>query len=66
MAGMKLILSRTGLTPSDIAIVIHGTTLATNAVIERKGARSALITTEGFRDVLAMRMGRSVAGTVRG
>ncbi len=38
----------------DIAIVIHGTTLATNAIIERKGARTALITTEGFRDVLAL------------
>ena len=38
----------------DIGIVIHGTTLATNAIIERKGARTALITTEGFRDVLAM------------
>ena len=35
-------------------IVVHGTTLATNAIIERKGARTALITTEGFRDVLAM------------
>jgi N-methylhydantoinase A len=54
MAGMKLILSRTGLTPADIALVIHGTTLATNAVIERKGARTALVTTDGFRDVLAM------------
>jgi N-methylhydantoinase A len=40
--------------PSDIALIIHGTTLATNAVIERKGARTALITTEGFRDVIAM------------
>jgi N-methylhydantoinase A len=54
MAGVKLILGRTGLSPADIALVIHGTTLATNAVIERKGARTALITTEGFRDVLAM------------
>jgi N-methylhydantoinase A len=54
MAGMKLILSRTGLMPADIALVIHGTTLATNAVIERKGARTALVTTDGFRDVLAM------------
>ena len=33
---------------------IHGTTLATNAIIERKGARTALLTTEGFRDVLAL------------
>ena len=40
---------------ADIAIVIHGTTLATNAIIERKGARTALVTTEGFRDVLALR-----------
>ena len=38
----------------DIGIVIHGTTLATNAVIERKGARTALLTTKGFRDVIAM------------
>ena len=35
-------------------LVIHGTTLATNAVIERKGARTALLTTEEFRDVLAL------------
>jgi len=42
------------LAPTDIGIVVHGTTLATNAIIERKGARTALITTEGFRDVLAM------------
>jgi N-methylhydantoinase A len=35
-------------------LVIHGTTLATNAVIERKGARTALLTTDGFRDVLAL------------
>jgi N-methylhydantoinase A len=54
MTGVALILDGTGLTPADIALVIHGTTLATNAVIERKGARTALITTEGFRDVLAM------------
>jgi N-methylhydantoinase A len=54
MTGMDLILAKTGLKPADIAFVIHGTTLATNAVIERKGARTALITTEGFRDVLAM------------
>jgi N-methylhydantoinase A len=37
---------------ADIDVFVHGTTLATNAVIERKGARTALIATEGFRDVL--------------
>ncbi len=54
MAGVAAILRSAGLVPADIALVIHGTTLATNALIERKGARTALITTEGFRDVLAM------------
>jgi N-methylhydantoinase A len=54
MAGIGRVLAAAGLRASDIAIVIHGTTLATNAVIERKGARTALLTTEGFRDVLAM------------
>src|ERR1019366_7092788 len=48
------ILRAAGLRPADIGIVIHGTTLATNAIIERKGAKTALLTTAGFRDVLAM------------
>jgi len=54
MEGVRAILASAGLRPADIAIVIHGTTLATNAIIERKGARTALVTTQGFRDVLAM------------
>jgi N-methylhydantoinase A len=54
LAGVRSILATAGLQPGDIALLIHGTTLATNAVIERKGARTALLTTEGFRDVLAM------------
>ncbi len=53
--GVRAILRSAGLHPSDIALIVHGTTLATNAIIERKGARTALITTEGFRDVLALR-----------
>ena len=40
--------------PSSVRLVIHGTTLATNAIIERKGARTALIVTEGHRDALEM------------
>src|SRR4029434_10744513 len=40
-----------GLQPSE---VIHGSTVATNALLERKGARTALLTTEGFEDVLAI------------
>jgi N-methylhydantoinase A len=54
MTGVRDILQTSGVAAPDIGIVIHGTTLATNAVIERKGARTALLTTEGFRDVIAM------------
>ena len=54
MAGVRDILLNSGVSAADIGIVIHGTTLATNAVIERKGARTALLTTQGFRDVIAM------------
>ncbi len=39
---------------ADVELLVHGTTLATNALIERKGARTALLTTAGFRDVLEM------------
>ena len=54
LEGVKAILRQAGLEPGDVALLVHGTTLATNAIIERKGARTALVTTEGFRDVLAM------------
>jgi len=50
MAAVISAVSRAGCKLGDIALVIHGTTLATNALIERKGAMTALITTEGFRD----------------
>jgi N-methylhydantoinase A len=40
------------LRPADIGDALHATTIATNAILERKGARAALITTAGFRDVL--------------
>jgi N-methylhydantoinase A len=50
--GFDEILARTGRTPGDVSIVIHGTTLVTNTLIERKGAPTGLITTRGFRDVL--------------
>ncbi len=54
ITGVRDILAAAGLGASDIQILVHGTTLATNALIERKGARTALITTAGFRDVLAL------------
>jgi N-methylhydantoinase A len=53
--GMHQVCAKAGITPSQISQIIHGTTLATNALIERRGAKTALITTEGFRDVIEMR-----------
>ncbi len=55
MDGMRKVCADHNLTPENIGQVIHGTTLATNALIERKGAKTALITTKGFRDVIEMR-----------
>ncbi len=52
MHGVSLALERAGLSPADFGGFIHGTTLATNALIERKGATVGVITTEGFRDIL--------------
>ncbi len=52
---IRAVLREAGLAPGDLSIIIHGTTLATNAIIERKGARTALVTTEGFRDTVEIR-----------
>nr|WP_314074631.1 hydantoinase/oxoprolinase family protein [uncultured Roseococcus sp.] len=48
--GTRILLRSAGVEGKAIGLVLHGTTLATNALIERKGARTALITTQGFRD----------------
>ena len=53
--GMRQVCTKAGIAPEAIGQIIHGTTLATNALIERRGARTALITTQGFRDVIEMR-----------
>lgn len=53
--GMQKVCERAGISPAEISQIIHGTTLATNALIERRGAKTALITTSGFRDVIEMR-----------
>ena len=54
LAGIGCALAATGLSPGAFDLVIHGTTLATNAIIQRGGARTALLVTEGFRDVVEM------------
>lgn len=53
--GIQQVCTKAIIQPSDINQIIHGTTLATNALIERRGAKTALITTQGFRDVIEMR-----------
>lgn len=53
--GIAIVAGQAGITPWQIDIVVHGTTLATNALIERRGARTAFVTTGGFRDVVEMR-----------
>ncbi|MHB8644277.1 MAG: hydantoinase/oxoprolinase family protein [Thermomicrobiales bacterium] len=53
--GMRETLAEAGELPAVVGTVIHGTTLVTNALIERKGARTALIATRGFRDAIEIR-----------
>jgi N-methylhydantoinase A len=62
--GLLSALRRSGVAPAGIAEIAHGTTVATNAVLERKGARTGLLTTAGFRDLLELRDGgrRSLRG----
>lgn len=54
MTGIARVLESAGVSGGDVGVVIHGTTLATNAIIERKGAHTALVVTEGFRDSVEM------------
>ena len=55
LAGIASVAARESVAMDEIAQIIHGTTLATNALIERRGARTALVTTAGFRDVIETR-----------
>lgn len=56
--GIGAILQRSGASAADVYQVVHGTTVATNAILEGRGAKSGLITTLGFRDVLDIRHSR--------
>ncbi|MBL81005.1 MAG: methylhydantoinase [Rhodospirillaceae bacterium] len=55
LTGLRRVCRQASVEPGRITQIIHGTTLATNALIERRGAKTALITTSGFRDVIEMR-----------
>ena len=55
-------LTALGIAPASIAAFVHGTTIATNALLERRGAVTGLLTTRGFRDVLEIGKGRRLTG----
>jgi N-methylhydantoinase A len=55
LSALHAVITEAGIEPGTVSVIIHGTTLATNALIERKGAQTALLTTEGFRDVVEIR-----------
>lgn len=54
LRGVSELLDDRAIPPADVLVMIHATTLATNCIIERDGAKTGLITTAGFRDVLEM------------
>jgi N-methylhydantoinase A len=55
LEGIDAVLAETGVAMAALGTIIHGTTLATNALIERRGAKTAFVTTAGFRDVIETR-----------
>src|SRR5262249_24170498 len=55
LAALRSVIADAGIAPGEVSLIIDGTTLATNATIERKGARPPLLTPEGFRDVVEIR-----------
>ena len=60
--GVLNALGELGIKTSDIKAFVHGTTIATNALLERKGAKTALITTEGFQDTIEIGRTRRLIG----
>ena len=50
--GLREFLQEVGSSTEGLRLIVHSTTLATNSIIERKGAKTALLTTKGFRDIL--------------
>ena len=58
IAGVSAVTAEAGIAIADVATIVHGTTLVTNAVIERRGAPTAMLVTKGFRDTLDIGMER--------
>jgi N-methylhydantoinase A len=59
LSGIHKIAEHAGIDPNDISVILHGTTVATNAVLEGKGARVGLITTKGFEQILHVARGQT-------
>ena len=57
-AGVAALISREGIVPEAVELVVHGTTLALNAIIQQKGARVALVVSSGNRDVMEIARAR--------
>jgi N-methylhydantoinase A len=55
LIALKLAMERHQITPAEVGLLSHATTVVTNAILKDSGARAALITTRGFRDVLELR-----------
>src|SRR5690606_8112221 len=53
--GLRQAIDEHGVAPDEVSLLSHATTVVTNALLEEKGARAALVTTRGFRDVLELR-----------
>src|SRR5213592_245698 len=54
MAAIDAVLTRAGAQPTDVELLAHGMTVATNALLEGRGARTAFVATEGFTDIVAL------------
>ena len=54
LVGVRAVLEQSGVRPEDVERTVHGTTLATNVVLERKGAPLAFVTTQGFRTAFGL------------
>jgi N-methylhydantoinase A len=52
LAGIRELCLRHGIAPADVGHVFHGTTIATNAVLENRGARTGMVTSKGYRDII--------------
>ena len=55
LSALDIAMQRYGIAAADVGLLSHATTVVTNAILEEKGARAALVTTRGFRDVLELR-----------